>query len=105
MPPKSSHKVSKKITVRKTTVKKATVKKAAPKSEKKVPLHDSKEDAQEVAEIKRRRDALIARDPNNPKWVESAHLACIGLYRCYREIDHSKCLKAIHDKLDRLEKK
>ena len=101
MPPKAKKKVGGKV---KPKAKPASKSASKPAAKREMPLAERAEDAKEVREIKERRDKIIAKKPNDPKWVESAHLACAGLYKCYKHGERSKCLKDIHDKLDKLEK-
>ena len=101
MPPKAKKKVGGKV---KPKAKSASKSASKPAAKREMPLAERAEDAKEVREIKERRDKIIAKKPNDPKWVESAHLACAGLYKCYKHGERSKCLKDIHDKLDKLEK-
>ena len=101
MPPKAKKKVGGKV---KPKAKSASKPASKPAAKREMPLAERAEDAKEVREIKERRDKIIAKKPNDPKWVESAHLACAGLYKCYKHGERSKCLKDIHDKLDKLEK-
>jgi hypothetical protein len=73
-------------------------------SKKERPLAEKSDDAPEIIEIKNRRDNIIGMKPNDVKWAEQVHMACAGLYKCYKYGERDKCIKEIHDKLDKLEK-
>ena len=93
-----------KPTANKPTASKSSSHAASASHKTEMPLAERSEDAQEVREIKDKRDKLIARKPNDPKHAEACHMACSGLYKCYKHGERSVCLKAIHDKLDKIEK-
>jgi hypothetical protein len=110
MPPKKAKATKAKPTSKPTSKSASKPAKSAPKPKDNSanthegPLISRAENAQEILEIKQKRDALIARDPNNSKWVESAHMACMGLFKCYKSGERNKCLNDIHSKLDALAK-